>query len=123
MSCVWVHVLVYENVYSAFISDDRELTDALLFNLASYVTSRSGVRTLAFRELGMSFSAVDLHIMNNQSDMTAAMYDILLDWRQTQPDNRTAYINLGQALKRAGMSLLIDQVMGGWLEDFEGKFP
>ena len=113
-----------ENVCSVFISGYRELTDAMLVNLADSVTTVSDVRKLAVRGLGMESDFVQIQMSNNLNNCNSAMFEVLRGWRKTQPDNHTAYINLHQALKSTEMNHHIIAMMDGDSENFEdGKVP
>ena len=120
--------MVYENVYSAFISDDRELTGPMLIKLAKHVSREIDVLTLAVIGLGMKENDVKHHLKcrDHDGEIHMAMYNILVEWRKTQPNNRTAYINLGQALvhEDVNMGLLAAEDLDGVPEDFvSGRAP
>ena len=96
----------------------------MLSKFARSITRMSDMRKLAMKGLHMKLHLMDRHISNHPNDISTAMYHTLNDWRKAQPDNRTAYINLHQALEHAGMRLLGVEIMGGDLEDLEeGKVP
>ena len=88
-----------ENVHSAFISDDSELTDVKLLKLADRITSKAEVRNLAMNGLGMKAENVQHHLANSPSDIKTAMLHIMREWRNSQHDDRIAYIKLCRALK------------------------
>ena len=96
----------------------------MLLKLAKRVTTRTDVHKLSIVGLRMEPEGVIIHTLKNRNDINKAMFGILVDWRDTQPDLRTAYINLGQALIHADMDYLITIVLHGKPEDFEnGRVP
>ena len=50
------------------------------------------------------------HLQNNNRIITEAAYSLLLEWRVSQTDKKTAYINLCDALRRVRMPYLINEL-------------
>ena len=93
----------------------------MLLKLAERVTTEHNVRALAIN-LGITLDFVDTHISNHRNDINTTMYNILRGWRNSDDDDHTAYVNLHQALKRAGMRRLGEAITCGDPEEFkEGK--
>ena len=85
---------------------DEQLTDGMLVSLAKKVTSQITVHNLAVRGLGIERSVVESSIYNHNRDINMAMFDVLRQWRLSQPSAREAYSNLYQALVNVQMSEL-----------------
>ena len=79
-------------------------------SLSEKITKGSDLRALALKGLGVEHSKVD-RFLNTYNDVTNASYYFLVDWRTSQCDLKKAYINICQALCKAGMPLHIDEVL------------
>ena len=87
----------------------EKLTDHGVLNLSRRLSKKEDIRELAI-SLDMADDQVDRHLNNNSNAINEAAHGLLTDWRKTQKDKRTAYSNLCDALQRAGMQLLINEL-------------
>ena len=66
---------------------------------------------LAIVGLGVKDEAVDAHMRNKSDSITMAMYSVLKDWRIGQNNRFVAFTNMCDALRKADMESLIDDVL------------
>ena len=95
---------------SPFTEREPELTDEMLLILASCITGSAELRVLGFHGLNMEFHRVDAHLSNSPHSITDAAYEMIREWRLSQPDRKQAYRSLCGALKDANMALLIERL-------------
>ena len=76
-----------------------------MLELSKQFTTPLDLRDVAFRGLGLPSTTVDMHIQSNQSRICEAAYNLLKDWRSTQPNLRIAYANMVKALENADRAL------------------
>ena len=79
--------------------------------LAMKISKPSQILTLGRMGLKLSLSVVETSMHNNKDDVNMAMYDVLKQWRVSQPDAKTAYYNLCEALAVVSMNSLIHEVL------------
>ena len=75
-----------------------ELTDKMLVDLSALIVTSGDLRELAIIGLDIEGHKVATHINRYLFDITGAAYNLLREWRDTQPDSRTAYTKLSEAL-------------------------
>ena len=86
------------------------LTGDKLFDLSEKITNQSSLGRLTIRGLGMQFHEVDKFIENYSNDITTAAYKLLTKWYTSQTNNVTALDNLCEALRKADLNALIDEL-------------
>ena len=83
----------------------------MLLILAMKISKPSQILTLGRIGLKLSLSVVETSMHNNKNDVNMAMYDVLRQWRVSQPDAKVAYNNLCGALAVVNMDSLIHEVL------------
>ena len=76
----------------------------MLYEVARRLTRKSDIRTLGFK-LGVKGYKMDSIFCNKNDDITEAAYEILKEWRKGQPDPKTAFITLRDALTHPDVNL------------------
>ena len=66
---------------------------------------------LATNGLQMEDYEIKRHVENNRSDITTSSHSLLIDWRNTQEDSKTAHTNMCDALRRVGMQFLVKELL------------
>ena len=83
----------------------------MLLELSRKITKPFEIMTLGRKGLKLDLSAVKTSMYNNKDDVNMAMYDVLEKWRVSQPDAKTAYDKLYEALTVVNMDSLIQDVL------------
>ena len=84
----------------------------MVLNLATKITTKREVMTLAVTGLGMKSTEVRSCLTNN-SDITMAMHDVLIEWNSSYQNKKTAYKVLCKALDDVKMGTLINEALCG----------
>ena len=85
------------------------LTDDKLLQL-SRVLSTDQMRILAIKGLEMEGSIVEKHFEDNPRDIRTAAYKLLIEWRNSKKDKKTAYIKMCDALEKVNMPMIINEL-------------
>ena len=93
------------------ITEEAQLTDFMLWNLAQKFTNESDIRTFAVSGLKVEGYKVDSSLTNNSKDINSAMHALLRQWSDSQDNARIAHKRLCKALRAVGKNLLISQVL------------
>ena len=90
----------------------KKLSDEMILNFANNIATESDVTTLAVRGLGISDSVVRSCLTDNK-EINMAMLGVLRKWKDSQVNDRIAYVNLCEALEKAQMNAFIHEVLDG----------
>ena len=95
------------------LSDEKELTAAMLLKLSKKINQKIDILTLATIGLDMDEDDVDGILRNNKDEIHMAVRGVLKVWKRSQPDSKTAFINLCEALRNKDVNLesLIDETL------------
>ena len=95
------------------ISDEKELTAAMLLKLSKKINQKIDILTLATIGLDMDTNVVKGLLKDNQDEIHMAVHAVLENWMRSQPDRKTAYGKLCDALrnKDVNMESLIDETL------------
>ena len=74
--------------------------------LSQSITKKFDLRKLALHGLNMKSSEIERHLANESYDISEAAYQLLVEWRNSQDDECTAYIKIQNALASAELSYL-----------------
>ena len=83
----------------------------MLLDLSMKITKPFEIMTLGRKGLKLDLSVVKTSMYNNKDDVNMGMYDVLEKWRVSQPDAKTAYDKLCEALIVVNMDSLIHDVL------------
>ena len=83
------------------------LTDQKLLSLCGCFNSSDQLRRFASCGLEIKLNKVDDSLEKHKGDLHEATYDVLKEWRLSQPDPVTAKVNITKALKDADMVSLL----------------
>ena len=98
-----------------FLTDSNrripELTDQMVERLSKCITSEEELRALAINGLGRESENVKKHQANYPKAITTAAYNLLIEWRNGQMDQQSAYKELCKGLKSSNLELYIASVL------------
>ena len=86
-----------------------ELTDGHIERLSDHLVEEADLRKLAIHGLNMTVSDLSKCQKNNKGNTAA--FEVLRQWCRSQKNRIIAYDKLCDALKSAGMGLLISEVL------------
>ena len=92
---------------------ETELTDSMLLELSRRMTSPGQLRQFVTKGLSQKQHLLDSHLCN-ANDINEAALSILKEWKLNQENSMTAYSSMCEALNKASMCFLIQDV----LEDY-----
>ena len=81
-----------------------ELTDTRLWKLAKRILSAEDLLTLAIMGLHVEEDIIDRHLRDQSNSICIASFNVLKEWRISQPDRCIAYTNMCEALRKVGMN-------------------
>ena len=87
------------------ISDGKDLTAAMLLKLSKKINRKIDILTLATIGLDMDEDEVEGILRDNQDEIHMAVYAVLKVWRRSQPDSKTAFKNLCDALRNNDVNM------------------
>ena len=79
-------------------SSETLALDVALWELSRKFVYESDLREVALKGLGVSADCVEKHIKNTQNDVTSASYDLFKEWKNRQPDTKSAGHRMKEAL-------------------------
>ena len=83
----------------------------MVLNLATKITTKREVNTLAVTGLKLKSTEVRRCLTNNKDDISMAMHDVLIEWNSSYQNKKAAYKVLCKALDDANMSALITEAL------------
>ena len=91
-------------------TEQLNLTDAQLVLLSEEINLPRKLRKLGIVGLKIDNNIIDSALQNN-TDIVEAAYDVLKQWRDSQPDKTSAYTQICQALTDVKMEMLINETL------------
>ena len=85
----------------------------MLLKLSKKINQKIDILTLATIGLDMDEDDVDGILRDNKDEIHMAVYNVLKVWKRSEPDSKTAFTNLCDALKNkdVNMESLIDETL------------
>ena len=92
-----------------FLADKREavyeLTSERLLKLSRMFTRKRDLQTLAIVGLKVAEESVDGHLSRKRGDVQEATFGVLKEWRNSQINQRDAYVRLCAALRSPNVNM------------------
>ena len=115
MNIISVHFCTLYDIFRYCHTDsDRqspEQTDQMIQGLSECISSNVELRALAINGLGLDAEKVQKHLENYPKAITAAAFDLLMEWRNSQNNRQSAYKELYKGLKNSNLELYIAMVL------------
>ena len=91
--------------------DGPELTDEMLETLSLYINSEADLRKLAIIGLNIEEIVVANSVKNHPNEFSVAVGSVLKTWRVKKENDKLAYTELCEALKKAEMLYYIEKAL------------
>ena len=85
---------------------DVRLTDSKLLELSGQFVSVQDLREVAIKGLDISANRVERHLKGYPSNISTAAFNLMREWRDTQPDGSAAHSKITQALENTDKPFL-----------------